>query len=134
MFVHYPLNSHIDIQNGVMNQVTPRRLSAKDLHGWLQKGDPKPVLVDVREDQELSIAAFPEPVVHLPLSKFSAWIENFEEQFSRDLPVVVICHSGIRSWNFGTWLLEQAWGYEVWNLEGGIDAWSVDIDQTVARY
>jgi hypothetical protein len=39
----------------------------------------------------------------------------------------------MRSWQFASWLIE-AQGYEdVWNLEGGIEAWSVDVDPTVPR-
>ena len=40
---------------------------------------------------------------------------------------------GQAGWNDST-LIEQGWGYEVWNLEGGIDAWSVKVDPTVPRY
>jgi rhodanese-related sulfurtransferase len=47
---------------------------------------------------------------------------------------VVLCHAGIRSLHFGLWLLEQNPNRDVWNLEGGIDAWSVEVDPTVARY
>ncbi|MGB0825742.1 MAG: sulfurtransferase, partial [Synechococcus sp.] len=32
------------------------------------------------------------------------------------------------------WLLDQPWGLEVWNLEGGIDAWSLQVDPSVPRY
>jgi rhodanese-related sulfurtransferase len=47
---------------------------------------------------------------------------------------VVLCHAGVRSWQFGCWLME-AQGYgEVWNLQGGIDAWSVNVDPSVPRY
>jgi rhodanese-related sulfurtransferase len=47
---------------------------------------------------------------------------------------VVLCHAGVRSHHFGLWLLDQGWGLEVWNLEGGIDAWSTQVDDTVPRY
>jgi rhodanese-related sulfurtransferase len=47
---------------------------------------------------------------------------------------VVLCHAGIRSWQFGCWLMEVH-GYErVWNLHGGIDAWSLEADPQVPRY
>ena len=36
--------------------------------------------------------------------------------------------------HFGLWLLEQRQTLEVWNLEGGIDAWSVQVDPKVPRY
>ena len=116
-----------------MNQLTPKNLSPQILQQWLHQESVQPLLVDVREQEELSIASFPSHVVHLPLSQSSQWIQKVPELLpSRS--IVVICHSGIRSFNFGTWLIEQGWGYEVWNLEGGIDAWSIYIDPSVPRY
>ena len=112
----------------------PRQLSPSDLFTWLLKESGKPLLVDVREDHELAIAPFPADVLHLPLSESSRWIEEIPTKVQKSQPVVVICHSGIRSWNFGSWLLEQDLACEVWNLEGGIDAWSVNVDSSVPRY
>ena len=117
-----------------MNQKIPKKISSKELHSWLAKGFPKVLLIDVREAQELVIAPFPFPIIHFPLSKASVWVEKLSETLFQGQPIVVICHSGLRSWNFGTWLIEQGLAEEVWNLEGGIDAWSVDVDATVPRY
>ena len=87
-----------------------------------------------REKDELEFAPFPSPVLHLPLSQATVWMSKLPEALNNKKSVVVICHSGIRSWNFANWLIEQNWGCEVWNLDGGIDAWSLNIDSTVARY
>ncbi len=105
-----------------------------DLQAWLVQKSPKPLLIDVREAQEIDIAPFPAEVIHWPLSQFSGWINEVPERLVPSQSVVVICHSGIRSWNFAVWLIEQGCGCEVWNLEGGIDAWSVNVDSTVPRY
>ncbi len=72
--------------------------------------------------------------MHLPLSNHSLWINSLHDKLVQKDVVVVMCHSGIRSWNFGTWLIEQDWNLDVWNLEGGIDAWSTEIDNSVPRY
>ncbi len=117
-----------------MNQTSPSKISSSELSRWLDSSSVKPVLIDVREDNELSIAPFSFPVVHLPLSKASIWIDDLSKKVPTKQPVVVICHSGIRSWNFGIWLLEQSLGYEVWNLEGGIDNWSLNVDPSIPRY
>ena len=117
-----------------MDKQTPKKLSPKDLDGWLKEGLENPLMVDVREEQELAIAPFPAQVIHLPLSQASLWMKESPEELFSNQSVVVICHSGVRSWNFAMWLLEQEWGCEVWNLEGGIDAWSADIDPSVPRY
>ncbi len=116
-----------------MNGPTPKPLKAHELDAWL-KTSRDLTLVDVREEQELAIAPFPHTVTHLPLSKAEGWMGEINSQLSGDGPVVVICHAGVRSWNFGCWLLQQQPSREVWNLEGGIDAWSVVIDPAVPRY
>ena len=117
-----------------MNKQMPRTNSCEDLKSWLLKDSRKPILIDVREDQELRHAAFPSEVVHLPLSQSDLWIKTLPRILSGNSSVVVICHSGIRSWNFATWLIQQGFADDVWNLEGGIDAWSVAIDSTIPRY
>ena len=117
-----------------MKEQLPRNISAEDLKIWLLKDPLKPILIDVREDQELRIAAFPSEVVHLPLSESLNWAESYSSKLIVEKPVVVLCHSGIRSLNFCSWLLKQDLHYEVWNLQGGIDAWSELVDSSVPRY
>lgn len=112
---------------------TPRSLRAADLHQRMVDGEPLQ-LVDVREEAELALAALPLEVIHLPLSRSGDWMERIGTLLDREREVVVLCHAGIRSWQFGCWLIETQ-GYErVWNLQGGIDAWSVEVDATVPRY
>ena len=113
---------------------SPKNLSAKDLNDWLQQDSSRPILIDVREESELKIASFPFEVVHLPLSESSSWVESLSSKIPKDQPIVVICHLGVRSWNFSTWLIEEKNFPEVWNLFGGIDAWSRDIDSSVPIY
>jgi rhodanese-related sulfurtransferase len=113
--------------------VSPRSITASELSARLQAGDALQ-LVDVREAEELALARFPHPVAHLPLSRASEWMEGVSERLDRDRPVVVLCHAGVRSWRFGCWLLASQGYQEVWNLEGGIDAWSVDVDPSIPRY
>ncbi|MEB3301171.1 MAG: rhodanese-like domain-containing protein [Cyanobacteriota bacterium] len=112
---------------------SPQSLSARELWSRLQAGE-NLQLVDVREDQELAMARLPYPVEHLPLSRSSEWMGEISTRLDRDRPVVVLCHAGVRSWQFGCWLLEAQGYEEVWNLQGGIDAWSVSVDPSVPRY
>ena len=112
---------------------TPTPLRARDLKARLDAGEPLQ-LVDVREPMERDLAALNEPVIHLPLSQSEAWVDEIDSLLDRDRDIVVLCHAGIRSWQFGCWLME-AHGFErVWNLHGGIDAWSVEADPSVPRY
>jgi len=50
-----------------------------------------------------------------------------------DRPVVVYCHSGTRSAHATRFLRAQGLG-RVYNLAGGIDAWSRIVDPAVPRY
>ena len=61
-------------------------------------------------------------------------MNTLEGCFQVERDVVVLCHAGVRSWQFGCWLLAQQPALTVWNLEGGIDAWSVQVDPGVPRY
>ena len=117
-----------------MEQVQPRSISAPQLQRWLAGEAEQPLVVDVREDRELALARFPGEVIHFPLSRSPEWLDSVPEQLGDQRPVVVLCHAGIRSLHFGLWLLEQNPTWDVWNLEGGIDAWSVEVDPSVPRY
>ncbi|HBH73589.1 MAG TPA: sulfurtransferase [Synechococcales bacterium UBA10510] len=112
---------------------TPIAIGVGDLQARLVAGEAIQ-LVDVREDAELAIARLPHPVVHLPLSRSADWLEQLNELLDHDRPVAVLCHAGMRSWHFGCWLIEQRGYGQVWNIQGGIDAWSVELDATVPRY
>jgi len=112
---------------------SPSPLSARELQSRLEAGEPLQ-LVDVREPMELELARLAQPVIHLPLGSSQDWIERLPALLNPEQAVVVLCHAGVRSWQFGCWLME-AQGYgQVWNLQGGIDAWSVEVDPTVPRY
>ncbi len=112
---------------------TPAPITARDLQARLASGEPLQ-LVDVREDTELELARFPHPVLHLPLSRSAVWLADLDQRLRRDLPVAVLCHAGVRSWHFGCWLIQQQGYGPVWNLQGGLDAWSVEVDPSVPRY
>ncbi len=117
-----------------MNQKIPFEISPEDLNQLLLADSSMLILVDVREKEELTIAPFPYEVLHLPLSRFFSWSQTYMKHLPIEKKIVVLCHSGVRSWNFGLWLLEQDCRYHVWNLQGGIDAWSDLVDDSVPRY
>ena len=112
---------------------TPTPIQPRELHSRLERGEAI-LLVDVREDAELELARLPQPVLHLPLSRSQEWLRDLDQRLSRDQPIAVLCHAGIRSWQFGCWLIEQQGYATVWNIEGGIDAWSLQVDPSVPRY
>ena len=85
-------------------------------------------LIDVREQYEYEIARIDEAKL-LPLTQFNDWIGELKPEHE----VIVMCHHGIRSANLCMFLLRN--GFEkVFNLEGGIDLWSKEVDSSVPRY
>jgi molybdopterin/thiamine biosynthesis adenylyltransferase/rhodanese-related sulfurtransferase len=86
------------------------------------------MLVDVREPYEYEIARI-EGSRLIPLGE----LEMHVSDLPRTGTLVLQCHSGGRS-EHATRLLQEAGFENVYNLEGGIDAWSVEIDPAVPRY
>lgn len=86
------------------------------------------VLLDVREPVELEMAALPS-AVHVPMREIPARLAELD----RDVPIVVMCHSGFRSYRVAEYLVGNGFS-QVFNLRGGIDAWSTEINPQVPRY
>ena len=112
----------------------PKSINAYNLNDWFNSEKENPVLIDVREQSELEIASFSKDFLHIPISKVTH--EYVKEIFGslQDRNIVVMCHAGIRSYNFCKWSLDNNIVSEIWNLEEGIDGWSRYIDQTIPRY
>jgi rhodanese-related sulfurtransferase len=90
------------------------------------------VFLDVREPWEVSTATLSAPgasVVFVPMREIPARLVELDPA----QPVVCICHHGARSAQVVAFL-ERAGFESVYNLAGGIDAWSRDVDSSVARY
>jgi molybdopterin/thiamine biosynthesis adenylyltransferase/rhodanese-related sulfurtransferase len=85
-------------------------------------------LVDVRESWEYDIAQITGSRL-IPLGE----LEERLSELPREGILVIQCHSGVRS-EQGARRLQQAGFANVYNLEGGIEAWSRDVDPTVPRY
>jgi len=83
-----------------------------------EPGDgPVPLLLDVREDDELVSYRAP-GVAHLPLSRFMGGVTRLPH----DRPILVICQSGGRSASVTDYLLRNGWS-DVANVAGGMGAW-----------
>ena len=103
------------------------QLSPAALKQWLDEGKPL-TLLDVREEEEVAVCAL-EGHVHIPMNL----IPLRQNELSDDAPIVVYCHHGMRSLYSAMYLAEAGFE-EVYNLQGGIDAWSQQIDPSVPRY
>jgi rhodanese-related sulfurtransferase len=86
------------------------------------------VLLDVREPFELEIASV-DGALHIPMQEIPAR----EAELGSDRVLVVMCHSGGRSRRVAEFLAQRGFT-QVFNLKGGIDAWSTEIDPQVPRY
>ena len=102
-------------------------ISVGDLAARLARGDDVLVL-DVREPDEVATASIP-GIVRIPMAQ----IPERLAELPRDRALVVLCHLGGRSERV-TRFLHAAGFPDALNLEGGIDAWSREIDPAVPRY
>jgi sulfur-carrier protein adenylyltransferase/sulfurtransferase len=108
----------------------PEGVPAISVHELKAKMDNKEALtlIDVREPYEYEIARI-EGSRLVPLGE----LETHVSELPRTGALVLQCHSGGRS-EQATRLLQEAGFENVYNLEGGIDAWSVEVDPAVPRY
>jgi sulfur-carrier protein adenylyltransferase/sulfurtransferase len=99
-------------------------------HALKQKMDAREPfeLIDVREAFEYEIARI-DGAKLIPLGD----IAERANELQRERPIVIHCHSGRRSAE-AVRLLQQRGFANVYNLEGGIDAWSDLIDPNVPKY
>jgi molybdopterin/thiamine biosynthesis adenylyltransferase/rhodanese-related sulfurtransferase len=105
----------------------PASLTVRQLKAKLEAGEALQ-LIDVREPAEHEIA-------HIDSARLIpvAQLETRHAEITSDTPVVLFCHSGVRS-AYAAELLRASGFDNVLNLEGGIDAWSREIDPSVPRY
>jgi sulfur-carrier protein adenylyltransferase/sulfurtransferase len=85
-------------------------------------------LIDVREPYEYEIARIDGSRL-IPLGE----LETHMSELSRTGTLVLQCHSGGRS-EHAVRILQEAGFTNALNLEGGIEAWSVEVDPVVPRY
>ena len=105
------------------------RLSVLELREQLDKGD-SVELIDVREPYEWDIGNLsPQGAKLIPLKE----LRDRTDEIDRDADVVVYCRTGARSQRAVEFLQEQGFT-RVRNLEGGIHAWSEDIDPSIPKY
>ena len=84
-------------------------------------------LVDVRTDEERAIARI-EGARLLDRTYHDALLA-----LDRDTPIVFQCHHGTRSQSAAEYFLNEGFR-NLYNLKGGIDAWSRLVDPSVPRY
>jgi len=102
-----------------------RPLRPAELKRMLEGGEVK--LIDVRTPQEHDIARIAGATL------LDGEAEQALDALERDTPLVFYCHHGMRSQSAAERFVVDGWK-RVYNLEGGIDAWSREVDPSVPRY
>ena len=90
-------------------------------------------LIDVREENEFETARI-QGFVLKPLSRLMEWGSFADKDLDPSARTVVLCHHGMRSMQVASFLVQQAGFERVFNVSGGIDAYSRLVDPKVPRY
>lgn len=90
--------------------------------------NPTTVILDVREPHELDVAHV-EGALHIPMQT----IPNRLAELPREVPLAVMCHHGARSMAVVNYL-RKAGFTNAFNITGGIDAWSRELDSSIPLY
>lgn len=107
--------------------MTDDEISVTDLAERRASGE-RHTLLDVREPWELEAARL-DPCLHIPMGEVPT---RFKE-IPTDVPVYVMCHGGVRSGRVVEYLRGQGFA-NARNVQGGIAAWSAEVDASVPVY
>ncbi len=124
-YVDGPQGSGFKIENPNAPPVV-RALSARELAAMLTGAEPVH-LFDVRTEKEIQTARIEGSI------PFEGEGLKKLESLSKDAIVVFQCHHGVRSRAAAEQVLAKGFK-RVYNLTGGIDAWSREVDSSVPRY
>lgn len=105
-----------------------RRFKPAELKDYCSQTETPPQLLDVREPNEYAYCHL-DGSLHIPMNQVPTRLGELDA--ARD--VVVICHHGMRSLQVAHYLESHGFG-RVINLDGGIDAWAVQLDPDMPRY
>jgi rhodanese-related sulfurtransferase len=119
-------SSETDTVAGRNGLSTVSQMSVQELKS-LQTSDESFYLFDVREEWEREIAQIADSRI------LNEKTVNFIGNLERDSLMVFQCRTGSRSQSAAEYFQKQGFT-RVFNLAGGIDAWSLEIDPEIARY
>lgn len=109
-----------------------RQLAVEELLPLCAAQAPQVMLLDVREPWEIERAALEidgVPTLCIPMREIP---QRLAELDAARL-IVCLCHHGVRSLQVVAFLSQRGYA-SVYNLAGGIDAWSLRVEPQVARY
>ena len=86
------------------------------------------VLLDVRTQEEHELVKLRNSKL-IPLDQLDQSLKDLDKNDD----IIVYCHHGMRSYNAAKFLLEKGFT-SVSSLEGGIHAWSLEVDTSLTTY
>jgi rhodanese-related sulfurtransferase len=106
-----------------------KQMTATELRDLLASGV-SPVKIDVREEVELQYGMI-DGAVHIPMQSVPSQLNALEK--NKNDTIVLICRSGKRSQQIGTFMEEMGFT-DIINLAGGMNAWAKDVDTSMTGY
>lgn len=111
----------------IMSKTKINEITVKDLSEKLKKREDF-YLLDVREKFEKELADIGGQLIPLMT------LQDHLNEIPNDKLIVVYCKSGGRSLRACQFIFEAKPGVEIYNLQGGILAWSEQIDHNIKKY
>ena len=105
-----------------VKDMAPSELAAQIAAGELWQ------VIDVRESWEVDLASV-DGSMHVPMATVPERLPDLDPE----RPTAVLCHSGVRSARVADYLVTHGFQTVV-NVAGGIDAWSLEVDEAIPRY
>jgi sulfur-carrier protein adenylyltransferase/sulfurtransferase len=105
-----------------------QEITATELKQKMDAGEDVQI-IDVREQHEYNYAKIPDTKL-IPIGQ----IMNRMDELDPSRPAVLHCHAGGRSARAIEALKRAGYEGELYNLRGGITAWSDEVDPSVPKY
>ena len=105
-----------------------QQLTVRDFKQRLTQPGAPPLILDVREGWELKICALP-GTTHIPMGQIPTRLDELDPECE----TVVVCHHGVRSLRVAHFLESRGFR-NLYNLQGGVDAWAREIDFAMHTY
>ena len=110
---------------GMVQEISPVAIVEKMDAGWA------PYVLDVRSIGEGSIASISFVDDLIPHVDVLQHLDSIPS----DRDILFYCHHGSRSMMAAMMLASNGWdASRLWNMAGGIDLWSLEVDSTIPRY
>lgn len=94
-------------------------------------------IIDVREPNELQVASIKgADIINLPLSTAPQWSSEIiaGKLLDKSKPTICMCKVGMRSMKMAMFLTQQGGFTEVYNVDGGINEYAAEVDNSIPTY